>query len=195
MLIQLLTPAGYRHTPWKNGGGTTTTIASAKDPDVEGWAGVIWQLGRTPIVTAGPFSDFSGFERMQAVIGGRGLVLETPAGEISLRVPFEPVRYDGATPVVSRLENGPVAVVNLIARKDRCTIDLITLTASGSHRLTSARHIVLAPDLPAEVRIDGKVHAVPGGHALDFEGSAHVKLLAGPLLVASIGPGTERTGP
>ena len=39
-MITLLDPAGYRRTPWKNGGGVTVDIAEHKDA---------WRFGRTPI--------------------------------------------------------------------------------------------------------------------------------------------------
>jgi len=117
-----LPPEGFRRTPWKNGGGVTIDIADAyREGAAPGsWEGMIWRFGRTSIVAPGPFSDLTGYERLQLVIAGSGLVLETPAGEIDLRSSFKPVRYDGGTPIVSRLENGPVDVMNLIADRALC---------------------------------------------------------------------------
>ena len=80
-MITLLDPAGYLRTPWKNGGGTTVDIA---------FLGDVWRFGRTPIVQAGPFSDYTGFDRVQVLVSGSGLVLETPQGEIDVRQPFRP---------------------------------------------------------------------------------------------------------
>jgi environmental stress-induced protein Ves len=68
-MITPLDPAGYRRTPWKNGGGVTVDIAEHEDA---------WRFGRTPITTSGPFSDYSGFDRAQVLVAGRGLVLQTP---------------------------------------------------------------------------------------------------------------------
>ena len=188
MLIQTLSPVDYQHVPWKNGGGITTTIASQKRTGIEGWAGIIWQLGRTKIITPAPFSDLAGFERMQVVIGGSGLVLETPTGEIDLRVPFRPVRYDGGIPISSKLENGPVEVVNLIASRDTCAIDLIVLTAGEEASLATGQHVVFAPNAPASLRIDEHVHALPTNHALAFDGAARLRITTGVVLVASIAP-------
>ena len=108
-MVTLLTPAGYKRTSWKNGGGTTTTIAEQDG---------IWQLGRTPITQGGPFSDYSGYDRIQVLVEGGGLVLKTPDGEIDVRRKLRPVRFGGETRIVSRLEAGPVEVVNLIGRRD-----------------------------------------------------------------------------
>jgi hypothetical protein len=48
-MITALDPAGYRRTPWKNGGGVTVDIAEQDD---------VWRFGRTPITAPGPFSDY-----------------------------------------------------------------------------------------------------------------------------------------
>ena len=71
-----LDPRAYRRTPWKNGGGITVDIAEDGD---------VWRFGRTPIVAPGPFSDYSGFDRLQVLVAGRGLVLQTPDGEHGTR--------------------------------------------------------------------------------------------------------------
>ena len=188
MLIETLSPDGYQHVPWKNGGGVTITIATERRPGVEGWAGVIWQLGRTAIVTPAPFSDLTGFERLQVVIGGSGLVLETPEGEIDLRKAFHPVRYDGGTPITSRLENGPVEVVNLIASREACAIDLVVPQRGEAIALPAARHIVYAPSVAANLDLDGVEHALAADHALTFEGAATLRLHHGVILIASITP-------
>src|SRR5262245_30603214 len=104
-MITPIDPAQYRRTPWKNGGGVTIDIAEDDG----------WRFGRTPITAPGPFSDYTGFDRAQVLVSGCGLVLETPDGEIDVRTPFKPVTFAGETPIVSRLEAGPVEVVNLIA--------------------------------------------------------------------------------
>lgn len=163
-----LAPERFRRTPWKNGGGVTLDIADAwcEGAEVGGWDGMIWRFGRTSIVTPAPFSDLTGFERMQVVIAGDGLVLETPDGEISLRRAFEPVRYDGGTPIVSRLENGPVEVVNLIADRARGAIDLRVMSSGDSLPLPGGEHVAYALDGRAELDCAGSACVVEAGHAV-----------------------------
>ena len=109
-MIAPLEPGRYVRTPWKNGGGVTVDIA---------FDGDVWRFSRTPITVAGPFSDYTGFDRMQVLVAGSGLVLQTPAGEIDVRRPFRPVRFAGETPIVSRLDSVPVEVVNLLGDRSR----------------------------------------------------------------------------
>ena len=127
MRLTRLDSAGHRRSPWKNGGGVTVDIAGASVPGVVpgAWDGVIWRFGQTRIERPGPFSDLSGFDRLLAVVEGRGLVLH-PVGAppVDVRARFQPVRFPGEWRIESELEDGPVAVVNLMADRRRAAIDL-----------------------------------------------------------------------
>ena len=135
-MISLLDPGRYIRTPWKNGGGVSVDIALEGD---------VWRFGRTSIATPGPFSDYTGFERMQLLMAGSGLVLETPDGEIDVRRPFKPVRFAGETPIVSRLEAGPVEVINLMGDRSRVRIDLAVSAPGETWRLGPGVHIAYCP--------------------------------------------------
>jgi uncharacterized protein len=178
-MITHLDPSHYRRTPWKNGRGTTVDIAEDDD---------VWRFGRTPIVNDGPFSDYSGFDRIQVLIGGKGLVLETPDGEIDVRVPFKPVRFAGETPVTSRLEAGPVEVVNLIGARDKVKIDLDILDSGQRGPVGYGTHVIYCTDGPAILDVDGKLHRLPAHHALriDTVRSTMLACKGGRVIVASI---------
>jgi uncharacterized protein len=178
-MITLITPAQYRRLPWKNGGGVSTDIATDA---VTG--GEVWRFGRTPIPAPGPFSDYSGYDRVQVLIGGRGLVLDGPDGEIDLRTPFRIVRYKGELPLVSRLEAGPVEVVNLIGLRTNVTVDMQMLDAGQSLRLGKGLHFAYAPSAAAKV----DAHDLPVDHCLRLEAAGPTMLSCGSghILVASI---------
>lgn len=176
-----LLPESFRSKPWKNGGGVTFDIADACAPgaDPAGWEGMIWRLGRTAIVQPGPFSDLTGYERLQAVIVGSGLVLDGADGEIDLRRPFRPVRYDGGIPLVSRLENGPVEVLNLMVDRALCTADMVVPVAGQEIALSRGIHILYAPDAAVAGRCGLKGFTIPAGHALRIDADADVVLTVG----------------
>ena len=192
--IQLtaLDPAGYRHMPWKNGGGVTVDIAVAMLPGFAAgsWEGIVWRFSRTAIVTPGAFSDLSGYDRELALVSGQGLVLETAAGEIDVRQPFRPVRFAGETSIVSRLEAGPVEVVNLIGDRTRVSINLSCLADSAEIACPAGVHIVYAATGSCELSINGETCAVAAGHALRIDAgtSFSVANRLGTAIVAGIVP-------
>ena len=177
-MITKVDPAQYRRTPWKNGGGTTIDIAGQDDA---------WRFGRTPITAPGPFSDYSGFGRLQVLVAGRGLVLETPDGEIDVRQPLRPVRFRGETPIKSRLEAGPVEVVNLIGARAAVRIALEVLRAGIRQATDAGTHIAYATTA-AELEIDGARHHLAADHALRIEAQrpTMIACTGGVLLLGSV---------
>ncbi|MBV8394210.1 MAG: HutD family protein [Alphaproteobacteria bacterium] len=178
-MIERLDPSQYKRTPWKNGGGTTTTIAEQSG---------VWQLGRTPIVQAGPFSDYSGFDRLQVLVAGRGLVLKTPDGEIDVRTPFRPVRFAGEAKITSQLEAGPVEVVNLIGLRAHVRLGLAILTDGEGQTLGKGTHFVYCPEGTAEVAAGSGTFAIQADHGLRIadEESTMLSCRQGRVVVASV---------
>ncbi|HSI02236.1 MAG TPA: HutD family protein [Reyranella sp.] len=178
-MITAIDPAQYRRTPWKNGGGTTVDIAEQHG---------VWRFGRTPITAPGPFSDYAGYDRLQVVVAGRGLVLQTPDGEIDVRTPFKPVRFAGETPIVSRLESGPVEVINLIGDRTKVWLDLQVLHAGASLARSTGTHLAYAADGPVALAIDGRPQQLAADHALRLEASSPtiIGCTSGVLLLGSV---------
>jgi environmental stress-induced protein Ves len=192
--IQLtaLDPAGYRHMPWKNGGGVTTDIGVSMLPGFAAgdWEGIIWRFSRTAIVTPGTFSDLSGFDRELALVAGEGLVLETADDEIDVRQVYRPVRFAGETAIVSRLEAGPVEVVNLIGDRTRVGIDLACLSDGAASARPAGIHILYAAAGSCQLAIDGKACEIAAGHAVRIEASVEFAVASrrGTTIVAGIVP-------
>lgn len=189
--MTFLEPSCFRKSPWKNGGGTTIDIAEANRPGHApgDWSGLLWRFGRTAIVAPGPFSDLAGCDRAQVVVRGDGLVLESPDGEIDVRRPWSPVRFRGEDRITSRLENGPVQVVNLIADRAQFKIDLAVLIASSERHCGHGTHILYAADTQASVKIGEKEYTLAPDHALKLDVSHRVGIncVSGAgLLLASI---------
>ena len=109
---------------------------------------------------------------MQVLVAGRGLVLETPNGEIDVRQPFKPVRFAGEKPIMSRLEAGPVEVVNLIGARARVRIDLQVLDDGAAVAASAGTHIAYAAQGPATLAVDGKPQVLAADHALRIEAAA-----------------------
>src|ERR1700712_3546804 len=190
--ITTLDPASYRHMPWKNGGGVTIDIAVTMLPGFApgGWEGIVWRFSRTAIVTPGAFSDLSGYDRELALVSGEGLVLGTPAGEINFRQPFRPVRFAGETSIVSRLESGPVEVVNLIGDRSRVSVALSCLSGGATSTCPAGVHIIYAATSSCELSINGRACEIATGHAMRIDAgeSFAVTNRLGTAIVAGIIP-------
>lgn len=189
--ITALDPSTYGRTPWKNGGGVVIDIAGetrqgAASPT--GWDATLWRFGRTTIPVGAPFSDLAGFDRLLMVVEGRGLVLRTPTEEIGVREPFVPVRFAGETQIVSRLEAGPVDVVNLIADRAYATIELARLAHEASKTLAPGIHVIYAAAGACTLRCNGEPRVLAAGHALQIEGEGDciVDGVTGTVVVASV---------
>jgi environmental stress-induced protein Ves len=150
--------------------------------------GVAWHFGRTAIIEEGPFSDYTGYERLQVVTKGAGLVLIARDHEIDLRRPMHPLRYDGGTPIRTRLENGPVEVVNLIADRARFDIDLRVGKAGTEVFCGPGRHVVYAPAGSARLAISGRDYTLADDHGLRLrlDAGTEIAVQAGQVIVASI---------
>jgi uncharacterized protein len=107
-MFQIVTPAQFVTSRWKNGGGVTHEIAKAEHHGQ--W---LWRLSLAEVGSDGPFSHFPGLARILTVIDGAGMVLETPGGDLAAH-PLQPVAFSGETPVVGRLVNGAIRDLNVI---------------------------------------------------------------------------------
>ena len=171
MKTTLLKSEDYTRSPWKNGGGIFTDIADAHRPGaaVKDWDSLLWRFASTPIVAPGPFSHMPGIDRLQMVIGGRGLVLKAPGQEFDEREPFTTVRFTGEMEIVTALEAGPVEVVNLMARRGAAEIELSALKEPGERLLAAGTHLVYAVSGDCGIRFNGEDFVVPGGCTLQVE--------------------------
>jgi environmental stress-induced protein Ves len=188
-VLEFLDPATYRRVPWKNGGGVTTDIAGEYLPGAEpgGWDGMVWRLSRTRIETPGPFSDLPGYDRLLAVIDGRGLVLHAKGQPpLDVHAPFRAVRFAGEWPIDSELTEGPVGVLNLLGDRTKISIDLSFIAAAAQTTLPPAPAILLALS-PARLRLDDQAVALPRDGAVRITGPGVLSVDDGLMAVATLG--------
>jgi environmental stress-induced protein Ves len=96
--------------PWRNGGGTTRTVASG-GPAANSWD---WRVSVADIARDGPFSIFPGIDRHLALIEGNGVVLCGDGVRMRLARLGEVVTFAGELSLDARLIDGPVRVWNLM---------------------------------------------------------------------------------
>jgi environmental stress-induced protein Ves len=190
MKTTLLRSEHYARSPWKNGGGVFTDIAGAHRTDaaLKDWDSLLWRFAATPIVTPGPFSHMPGIDRLQMVVGGRGLVLKAPGQELDEREPFTAVRFPGELAIVTELEAGPVEVVNLMARRGAAAIALEALKQPGERRLSAATHLLYAACGDCSIHLGGADFTIRRGDTLRVELTepSMLRLVSGLTVLGSI---------
>ena len=190
MKTTLLKSEDYTRSPWKNGGGVFTDIAGAHRADaaVKDWDSLLWRFAATPIVAPGAFSYMQGIDRLQMVVGGRGLVLKSPGREFDEREPFTTVRFTGELDIVTELEAGPVEVVNLMARRGAVEIDLLALREPGDRQLSAGTHLLYAARGDCSIRLGGADFAISHENTLKVEltGASTLALVSGLAVLGSI---------
>ena len=204
-LPRRIAQADYAVEPWKNGLGATDIIAEARTADAppQGWDGLVWRRARTPIPTASAFSDLSGYDRHQVVIAGDGLHLDSDSGSIDLSRPFVPVRYSGDLKIVSRLENGPVGVLNLIVDRRLAEGRMTVLAGPVTNRLDRGTHLLVAPSGDAVVECGqaaitaGDGLTVAGGDTVEIitDAALPIRIRSGLVVLCSVHPGDAGAGP
>nr|QDP24291.1 HutD family protein [Bradyrhizobium cosmicum] len=190
MKTTLLKSEHYTRSPWKNGGGIFTDIADAhrEGSPARDWDSLLWRFASTPIVAPGPFSYMPGIDRLQMVVGGRGLVLKSPTQEFDEREPFTTVRFTGEMEIVTALEAGPVEVVNLMARRGAAEIELAALTQPGDLPLPAGTHLAYAARGDCRIRLGDEDFAISHENTLkiDLAEASKLALVSGLVVLASI---------
>jgi environmental stress-induced protein Ves len=186
--ITLIPPAAYRVMPWRNGQGTTTEIAVARG-DGDRFR---WRLSIADVAASGPFSDFSGYDRIIAVLSGAGMRLAVAGrAPVLLTSDSAPYPFSGDAATECALLDGPIRDFNLMTDRALCRGAVLALRFTAAPLVqaidggvTSLLHAVRGPlsvsgasaeegFVPegATLRLDGvsgalRIAGAPGGLAL-----------------------------
>ena len=149
--------------PWKNGGGLTREIVC--QPPGAGLDAFDWRVSIAHIASDGPFSRFTGVDRVIALLEGAGVQLASGDGSVSHRLstPWQPFAFAGEASIDSRLLGGPCDDFNVMTRRERCRASVTVLrgdvgqalpsapagllmSLQGAWQLCGAETVALAPD-------------------------------------------------
>jgi len=187
MKLRHLTPADYKRMPWKNGQGSTTELlAEPREKD-----GFKWRLSIAEVGQSGPFSDFSGYDRLITLIEGAGMVL-TFDGKIERRIdrPYEPVPFDGGWPTECTLLRGPLRDFNLMVARDWGSVAMSILRPEAGEACeirTTPVTLLHIFDGAAALQIGDSRVALAPGDTLHLEDAPRGLLLTPqPAIIAAI---------
>lgn len=102
--------------PWKNGGGTTRTLATA--PEGASLEDFLWRISLASIDEAGSFSEFPGIDRTILLWQGSGMLLRSPSWpDQALTVPLQPFCFRGEDEVFCQPLGPSAEDLNLMVRR------------------------------------------------------------------------------
>ncbi|WP_126221013.1 HutD family protein [Burkholderia vietnamiensis] len=164
---------------WRNGGGTTRTIATG---------GNQWRVSMASIERDGPYSRFPGVARVSMILSGAGITLTSDEDVVHL-CPFAAETYDGDVAWNAALVGGPCVALNVMTAKGRyCThisvVDAPVVVRSGC----TAIAVALGTGYTAAVGDETPGRDVGPGHVLVSEHHAR------PLRLAPRGVAAESDG-
>jgi uncharacterized protein len=109
--LQIIRKSAFISVPWKNGGGITHEAMRMPETGDT----FRWRVSIAHIDSSGPFSDFSGYQRIMVLLRGTGVSLRINAGESrELRSVGQLVEFDGAGQTYCELLDGPCVDLNLM---------------------------------------------------------------------------------
>lgn len=175
MTLTLLPAASRAPQPWKNGGGLTWPVAVS--PENASLDGFDWRLSLAVIEAGGPFSAFSGIDRLMLVLDGRLQLNIAGAGQLVLDETGEAASFPGDADVTAALPDGPVADLNLMVRRGRFTGVL-------ERRRVQSQAAIICQDTTFVLARAGGLTAMLGGESCVLEAgdAARVDHLRGGML-------------
>lgn len=164
----------YRRVRWRNGQGWTREIAAGRMPidgaaiDGRDWD---WRLSIAEVEQDGPFSAFSGCDRVLVLLSGQGMRLEfADAAPVELLPPHARVAFAGEQDVHCALLDGATTDFNVIVQRDRCAVQVLHRPLVGSMVFFAEPGVLWAIHLMAGraalKTIDAAVHMDAGDTAL-----------------------------
>jgi environmental stress-induced protein Ves len=115
-LLKLIRSTDVTLTPWKNGGGSTRTLAQW--PADSGLTDFSWRISIASIEQDGPFSSFDGVDRTLVLLDGQGMMLDFEGRPVRVDPSAPRVDFAGEDAPGCRLLDGPTSDFNLMwARK------------------------------------------------------------------------------
>ncbi|MCP1650506.1 HutD/Ves family protein [Pseudomonas nitroreducens] len=161
--VRILRAADYPAMPWKNGAGTTREIVRDAGDGLEGFG---WRMSIADVGAPGPFSAFSGYQRVISVLEGEGMRLQVDGVDSRDLKALDAFAFDGASTVDCSLLGGAIRDFNLIYSPTRYRARLQWLKVDGAAHFFSSASTVLLFSAGEGVRasLNGEAAGVLGLH-------------------------------
>jgi uncharacterized protein len=167
--MQLIEASTLPAVPWKNGGGTTQTVAIS--PESAGFDDFAWRVSIAEVRESGSFSSFPDVDRTIVLLDGAGMILQGSNGSAyALTTPFEPHSMRGEDAVDAHLVNGPAHDFNVMARRGRAQATVKVWDRPDSLAGWTGDAVFYCPRGDFEVSVGGEAAWLPASWACSFSG-------------------------
>jgi environmental stress-induced protein Ves len=151
--------------PWKNGGGTTRTLAVF--PEGAGIDDFLWRISLAEISRPGPFSSFLGVDRTIMLCQGDGVRLRSAAwGEHELAEAYAPFAFRGEEHVSCALLGSTTTDLNLMVRRGPVQGTLRTYRAAVEITGVLEEVVILCAEGRVLARVGNEVVSICAGEFL-----------------------------
>lgn len=179
-----LPASGYTEMPWRNGGGVTREIAI--DPAPGAAAPFRWRLSMADLAGPGPFSELPDVDRVLVLLAGDGVTLAIDGAAPVPLGRHEAIRFPADVPTELAMPPGSGRDLNLMWDRTRAT-GAVELLGAGDHRDVDAPvAFAVALDGPADVAVDGAVHALGEQDGLRIDAGGALAIVAGAVCLATV---------
>ena len=158
-------------TPWKNGGGSTREIVCW--PPGAGMDAFEWRVSIATIGPSAPFSVFAGGDRVDLLLDGDGVHLQS-AGGIHHRLDqaLQPFAFSGDVALDCTLLGGPSLDFNVMTRRSALRAEVKVLRAAAAIAPAPCG-LLLAARGHWLLHADGAAQDCAAGQGLWWDGEAH----------------------
>lgn len=142
MTLSLFYAYDRRRTDWKNGGGTTSQVAGV--PEGAGLEDFDWRISIADVTSGGPFSTFTGVDRVIVLVDGKAMELDVDGVRHRL-LRHRPFTFRGEATTVCTLPSGPTRDLNVMTRRAQfgAAVEVQALTPGSPVALAGGDPLVL----------------------------------------------------
>ncbi len=166
----IISPKDFKVVPWKNGQGYTTELYISHKFENFPFS---WRISMAKVTQNGPFSDFSGYDRILVMMQGNGIILQHDSlKENKLSKRFDIAYFSGDSKTSATLIDGEIQDFNVITYRNHCSakVDII----ENTHVICEANHfLIYPPDSDVCIRTETKKEiSLLKGHLFYYHGDS-----------------------
>lgn len=129
MNYRIIPSVEFKTVPWKNGKGITKELFVRYEKDRSEY---IFRLSIAGVTEDGPFSDFSGYDRVLMMLEGNGITLDHSDGSVNdIKNYADIAMFSGDLKTKARLKDGPIKDFNVMTLRGVCRSEIIAINGEA----------------------------------------------------------------